>query len=462
MIADAKLNGSVAKGIIVAHYMLNPDAKIDDADVKNMQKGGGNERILHIERDHAQPVLINGSPKASAQSFISQVTNWNKRNRPGKKMPKSHWEHRVVSFHPDDSKKLNAQTACRIARESLNIVTSGERPTLYVVHGDTEHLHVHMLYATVDETGKIHNPHQDYCIWEQAMQSLEIKYDLYRVEKRTACAYHDPSRAPDGTNPAKCEFRMIQRTEGPSCKQQLRQLLDQAIDDSKSAHPAEKFARFITSLQSQNIGITANLQTTGRVVGLRLHYGIFSKGGIKASALGKNYSWSKLALAVDFDKNTNFNTHLLKVSDHRAREWINHEDGGKEYASQIIDNTQSPTRKISTQTTKATTASSSALMVTPEFPVNYPEYLKEFIRAIIRAANAEMRSQQQKNNQLSHSVDIIVKLLESLQKRAIKNHLKHNKHRATPTRAGMPETSRHADYESSAASSGLHNFDRSS
>ncbi|WP_175404464.1 relaxase/mobilization nuclease domain-containing protein, partial [Endozoicomonas atrinae] len=212
MIADAKLNGSIAKGISVAHYMLNPDAKIEDNDISSMQKGSKKERILHVETDHASPVLISSCPKVSAESFMRDMLVWNKRNRPGKKRPQSHWEHRVVAFHPDDSKKLNSKAACEIARKSLNIAAPGERPALYVVHGDTEHLHVHMLYATVNERGKIHNPHRDYRVWEAAMESLEIKYGLHRVEKRKACVHENPMREPDGTNPKKPEFRQIQRT----------------------------------------------------------------------------------------------------------------------------------------------------------------------------------------------------------------------------------------------------------
>lgn len=157
MIADAKLSGSIAKGISVARYMLDPDAKQQDSDVKTMQKAESSERVLHIERDLANPVLITDSPKASAQSFIREIVDWNQRNRLGKKAPQSQWEHRVISFHSSDSQKLDAGTACKLARESLDMVAPGQRPALFVVHGDTAHLHVHMLYATVNEKGKIFN-----------------------------------------------------------------------------------------------------------------------------------------------------------------------------------------------------------------------------------------------------------------------------------------------------------------
>ncbi|MGO0308740.1 relaxase/mobilization nuclease domain-containing protein [Endozoicomonas acroporae] len=429
MIADAKLTGSIAKGISVARYMLDPDAKQQDSDVKTMQKAESSERVLHIETDLANPILITDSPKASAQSFIREVVDWNQRNRPGKKAQQSQWEHRVISFHPSDSQKLNAHTACKIARESLGIVAHGQRPSLFVVHGDTAHLHVHMLYGSVDQTGKIHNPHQDFRMWEQAMEQLEIKYDLYRVDKRLACADRDSTRMPDGTNPKKSEYRMTQRTGEPSCKQRLRRLLDEAIGDSKSSPPEQQFARFLAGLQSKKIGVSANIQSTGRVAGLRLHYGIFSKKGIKASALGKAYSWNQLAKRAGFEHNSPFNTTLLKLSDRRIKEWIQHDSGGKKSASQMLSSIHGSGNKAAPRSNvKALTSTSNqAFIISPEFPDEYPEFLKEYIRAIVRAANSEMSRQQQRNNQLNDSIETILELLASFQQRAIKNHLKHHR-----------------------------------
>lgn len=426
MIADAKLTGSVAKGISVARYMLDPDAKQQDSDVQTMQKAESSERVLHIETDLANPILITDSPKASAQSFIREVVDWNQRNRPGKKAPQSQWEHRVISFHPSDSQKLNAHTACKIARESLGIVASGQRPSLFVVHGDTAHLHVHMLYATVNEQGKIFNLHQDYRIWEQAMEKLEIKHDLTRVDKRLAYANSNSLRMPDGTNPSKAEFRMIQRTKEPSCKQRLRELINEAINESKSTAPTKQFSQFLKSLRSKKIGVSANIQSTNTVAGIRFHYGIFSNGGIKASALGKAYSWNQLAKRSGFEHNSPFNTTLLKLSDNRIKEWIQHDAGGRKCATQINANIQdSGSRKNTSHFTKKVVASSQqAHTLCPEFPDEYPEFLKEYIRAIVRAANAEAVRQQHYNRQLSQSINAILKILASFQKRAIKNHLK--------------------------------------
>ncbi|WP_067585711.1 relaxase/mobilization nuclease domain-containing protein [Endozoicomonas ascidiicola] len=435
MICDAKLRGSTTKGTSVAHYMLNPDAKTGDADIKKMQKEAGKERILHIETEYAHPVLISTSPKVAAKTFMNEVTSWTRQNRPGKPEPKSRWEHRVISFHPEDSKELTPKSACAIAKEALKLVAPGERPCLFVVHGDTQHMHVHMLYATVNNKGRIFDLHKDFRRWENAMETLEIKYKLHRVEKRTACATdNDRTRMPDGTNPSKAEFRFSQRTGEPSCKQKLRLIIDQAIHESMAAEPTKKFSQFINTLRSKNVGVSANLQGTGRVTGLRLYYGIFSKAGIKASSLGHPYSWNNLSRTVGFDQNRSLNENLLKVSDYRVRQWTQANSGGKKYAHSLA---AMVTSQQSSRKTKAPPSSvqSSSAMATVTFPTEYPDWLKDYLNALVRAVNAEILSQRQHDRELSQSIAEILEMVSKLQMRAIQNVLKEqNMHNSNKTR----------------------------
>ncbi|WP_067582998.1 relaxase/mobilization nuclease domain-containing protein [Endozoicomonas ascidiicola] len=419
MIADAKLTGSVPKGVSVAHYMLNPDAKSNDHDVKQMQSAPGRERILHIETDSTLPILITDSAKASANSFFKELTRWNRNHRPGKSKPKSHWEHRIIAFHPDDSKKIDAKTACQIAREALSSIAPGERPALFVAHGDTEHLHIHMLYSTVNDKGRIFNLHQDYRAWELVMENLEIKYDLTRVDKRIACSKDEPTRASDGKNPTKPEFRAIQRTGEPSCKQQLRTLIDDAIRECKTTLPDKRFSHFITLLQLKNIGISANIQSTERVVGMRFYYGIFKKAGIKASSLGRSYSWNALAKTTKFDQNTTLNTHLLKVSDHRVRQWANTDSGGIKLAHQLA--THIAQFKNNQSKRLSSTSRSITPAATAETPVEYPSWLREYLHALARAVNSEIMNQQKLDRELSQSIAEILDLFSSFQKKAIES-----------------------------------------
>ncbi len=222
MIADAKINGTSKDGISVAKYMLDPNAKRTNTTAQQLQKSHQSERILKIETDYAFPAIRFLDPKQAAKRFISDIEKWNIEHRPGKAPPKSGWEHRVIAFHPSDSSKVSPALACQIAQHSLKEIAPGQRPTLYVVHGDSEHLHVHLMYATVNERGTIHNPHGDYREWEKVMEKMELQYGLHRVEKRLACSEGNPSRHPDQTTPTKSEFRMTQRTGLPSNKEQLR------------------------------------------------------------------------------------------------------------------------------------------------------------------------------------------------------------------------------------------------
>ncbi|WP_067517552.1 relaxase/mobilization nuclease domain-containing protein [Endozoicomonas ascidiicola] len=396
MISDAKLTGNLSKGMAVARYMLDPDATVTDIDVKKLKKSSDHERILHIETDHALPVRFSDTPKSAAKHFLNQVKAWNRRNRPGQAPPQSNWEHRVVSFHPRDKQKVNAHKACKIAREALRSVATGDRPTLFVVHGDKEHLHVHLLYATVNEQGRIFNLHQDFRAWEHAMEALELKYDLVRVEKRKACADSNPDRLPDGTNPTKPESRMCGRTGEPSCKERLRKLIDEAIAECQSSPNGEKFSQFLTSLRKKNIGFSANIQSGGRVLGLRFHYGIFTKGGIKASALGRQYSWAQLAAKTGYSHDTKLHRSLLKIADFRVNEWT------ASKGTQFVEQLAKPASKV-----HLSEFTSAAPMASPEFPVEYPEWLKKYLTALAQSVNAEIADQQRLHQGLSMTINEI-------------------------------------------------------
>ncbi|WP_299733675.1 relaxase/mobilization nuclease domain-containing protein [uncultured Endozoicomonas sp.] len=428
MIADAKLNGSISTGIAVAKYMIDPNAKQTNEQT-NKLKGSGTERILLIQTEASPAILMNTPPETAAKKFMNTVVNWNNNHRPGRPKPKPHWEHRVISFHPDDKQKLNAQGAFTIARQALRMVASGNRPALYAVHGDTDHLHVHMLYSTVNETGKIHNPHADFRIWESAMETLEIEHNLHRVNKRLACSATDDSRRPDGTNPGTAEYRMTQRTGEKSCKEKLRNIIKTAITDCKSEPEDCRFFEFLNSLKKHRVSISANIQSTGRIAGIRLHYGIFSSSGIKASSLGRQFSWNQLSKAVGFDHNKTYNTGLLQLTDHRMSKWLHDEDNGMKWMRKTrrrfksLTRTTTHNKPINSQGKRPliSASSSTSIFASPEFPIDYPEWLKQYIQALARAVNSEIASRKIADQKMHEFINNAINLFIEIQLLGIRN-----------------------------------------
>lgn len=399
MIADGKRTGAVSEGVGIAHYMLDPNAK-NDPDGKQYSPG---ERVLQIHTEYAFPILKGSSPKEAAKRFMNQVSSWNKAYRANKNMPKNTWEHMVISFHPNDSEKVSADEAISIAQDALKKIAPGKRPTLFVVHGDTNHLHVHMLYSTVNDQGKIHNLHRDYRGWERQMERLEIEHKLHRVEKRTAIALDesDLNRMPDGTNPSSREYRMSQRTGKLSCKQKIRSLIHECIAICKTEPQEERFGRFIQELHKRKIGISGNIQSTGRVAGVRFYYGIFEKNGIKASALGKDYSWPKLSVRVGFDNEEKGHVNLLKAADYRVEQWAK-SDQTRQWAARV-----------------GTALNKQGDSVTPgvlspsqdEIPDFLPNFLKTYLRNLARAA---MKEHQQTMARMKESETSFQKVIQAV------------------------------------------------
>lgn len=321
----------------------------------------------------------------------------------------------MVSFHPSDSHKVSPALALKIARESLQNVAPGQRPVLFAVHGDTEHLHVHMLYATVNETGRIHNPHRDYRIWEAVMENMEVKYDLFRVQKRIACAEGDSARLPCGTNPAKSEYRMGDRVGSPSCKQMLRKRLDSILAECERASPELKLRAFIRGLNDNRIKISVHTQTTDRMLGIRFHYGIFENKGIKGSDLGRKYAWSSLSQQIGCMDHPE-HIQQLKTVDKRIVDWIKSPTGGKQWAKSQAQ--QSMRKNISSEQGRVTSSTRSSVGsggFGPEIPDYYPVWLRRYIRSIMAEASAELQrvlTQQEAN--LRDSINVAFDLLNSI------------------------------------------------
>lgn len=261
-----------------AAYLVEVDPRHDDYEP--------GERVALIKASNAMPILPGEEAPVFGEQFAAEIENWTIDKRGDKEMPKNLVQDWVISFHPDDN--VTPEKALEIAEEARAMVMPGERSELLAVHVNTEHMHVHGLTSTTDENGKIWNPNIDYRHWEMAMEELEIKYDLTRVENRIAMDRYAEVKAPSGN-----ELQMVNRTGEPSTRMLLQELIGSAMADKPD------FETFAERLDAAGVVVKPNVASTGRVSGAS-----FAKDGeiMKGSDLGKKFTWGKLSKALGYEE----------------------------------------------------------------------------------------------------------------------------------------------------------------
>jgi hypothetical protein len=265
------------------------------------RKNSSKERVLWHESLNALPMLPGESAYDYAKHWAEALWRFTAQARGSRKAPEDYFVHAVMSFFPGNGQhgadQLTAAQAVAIAKEAMAEVASGERQVLYVVHGDTAHLHVHIAFSVVDEDGRIWNPHHDFRLWEGAAARLEAKHGLYEV--RVGRAGYGPTWK---KSPTTNELNRALRTEQPSDRMALQQLIDAAL----AGNPA--FPVFWQRLLDAGVTPIPNIASTGRVSGMSFRYGAGLQ--MKGSDLGKGYSWGSLAKQVHFAASQHL--HLLK------------------------------------------------------------------------------------------------------------------------------------------------------
>ncbi|MGF0337941.1 relaxase/mobilization nuclease domain-containing protein [Ectopseudomonas toyotomiensis] len=265
------------------------------------RKGKSNERVLRHESLLALPMLPGETPLGYAKQWASELWSFTAQERVGKKPPEDYFVHSVMSFFPGNAEyeadQLTAEQAVELAKEAMAEVAPGERQVLYVVHGDKAHLHVHIVFSTVELGGRIWNPRMDFRLWEATAARLEVKHGLYRVTVGRAGG--EPARR---KSPSSNELNMVLRT-GQSSD---RMLLQQALDAALAGKPS--FPKFWQRLLDAGVTPMPRIASTGRVSGISFRYGTGQP--MKGSDLGKGYSWNSIAKQLHFAGSQHL--HLLR------------------------------------------------------------------------------------------------------------------------------------------------------
>jgi hypothetical protein len=289
--AGRKLAGAVR----LLRYMLvpKPDPRLPGLHMES-------ERLLSAPQSAWLPQVhlpTLTTAREWATAMAGQLAGLTRALRADAPMPTKLFEHLLISFHPGDTARMGSTDGARAARireivgEALLLLGLDDHPRVLVVHGDTRHLHAHIVLGTVSLHGRIWNPgREELRRFEEAMEALELKHGLQRVVHRLASANADERRLPPMVAPTFKEHLNHRRTGRPSVRARLQEILPSAVSASKD------FPDFVDRVERAGARLVLYQFERGRLGCAFRMDGVTLSG----SRIGRDFSWPKLAPKVRF------------------------------------------------------------------------------------------------------------------------------------------------------------------
>jgi hypothetical protein len=282
-------------------------------DPKHLGLGPG-ERVALVAAHNAMPYLAYQTPDNYAEEWVRSLERWTMTYRARKKMPKDICIDRVVSFHTDDD--VDAVMAMMLVEQTCQTVLGSleSRQSLFVVHVDKSHIHVHFLASTVNDKGKIYNKRTDDLEWNKVLDELEVEHKLTRVIDR---GYDDDSIYPRLEPKKKYYRRKAKKAKASKASEKgsARHISSSALErhqlviDEAIKRANGEFSTFIEHLDSHHMSVIPNItKEEGAVRGVSFYMkGETFKGG----DLGRDYQWGQLKKVIGYND-----------SDHKPIMWF--------------------------------------------------------------------------------------------------------------------------------------------
>lgn len=290
MIANV-IKGNDQKGAFrLIRYLLSPKMETAMlADLKGHYRRG--ERVASSQYNFVLGQLPGENIIETANRVSDGLFSWNTQHRSKKELPKHPFFHVIVSWHPDD--QIDPAKATKLMENVLDTVMPGDRLSAIVCHADTDHLHCHAMVSTVSSTGRVFNPREDWRLWEECLEEIEVLNNFHRVTKRKSMAKDNPEREPTEPRKKKGEYQLEKRLESLGLKGEdalsTRSLLKLKITNSLKA--STSCAEFILRLETEKIEPVFNKSKNGTITGITF---IYNKTPWKGSSISKNLGWNKI------------------------------------------------------------------------------------------------------------------------------------------------------------------------
>ena len=218
--------------------------------------------------------------------------------RQQRRLPKRLFEHVVFGFHPaddvvlGDSQRERGLRALSLVVGLLAASSLRECPSVFVVHGDRDSLHVHCAIMGCDISGRI---------WSS--RSPAIFAELERLCRETEAAHGLHVVARDGLvrglSPGERRYEQLTGTPAP------RSVLQARLSSVLAARPSP--AEFGRQCLAAGVLVVPK-RGAGRVAGISYRlldgdeqYGLAMQRHFSGSDLGKMFVWSNIAVALGYD-----------------------------------------------------------------------------------------------------------------------------------------------------------------
>lgn len=190
--------------------------------------------------------------------------------------------HTSLNFPPNEN--LGDEQMNMIANEYLNNMGFDQHQYAIFRHYDAYHPHLHILVNRIGYDGTVVSDSKDYQRSEQVLRKLEKQHELTEVIS---------SRQAQERAMTKNELEMMKRTNVPSSKMQLQEIIKVVLSRKPNA------AQFIQALESKGINVLFNQASTGFVSGISYGYeGMQFKG----AHLGNAYKWQAIKNAISYEQ----------------------------------------------------------------------------------------------------------------------------------------------------------------
>jgi hypothetical protein len=192
--------------------------------------------------------------------------------------------HTSINFPPGED--LPNEKLKQIGLDYLEANGFTQHQFIMFRHHDADHPHLHILVNRIGYDGSLVSDSNDFSRSEKVLRELEKKYNLTRVM---------PSKEAKVRAITKDELEMIKRTNAPSHKVKLQNIIRKILQDNLRLTTEE----FINALHNNKINVLFNQASTGYVSGISYRYkGVIIKG----AKLGNDFKWSSIKSRINYNQ----------------------------------------------------------------------------------------------------------------------------------------------------------------